>query len=109
MRSPRFSPAACTRTRSSPLLGSGSGCSPISTWPSTTVTARTGCTVGVPSRVMRVPLTIGDFLQRADHVYGDRIGIVDEPSPPGGSWSSLTWNQVHQRARAQAAGLDRLG
>src|SRR5438270_8938111 len=60
-------------------------------------------------RCMRVPLTIGDFLQRADQVYGERIGVVDEPSPPDGSWGSLTWRQVHQRARAQAAGLDRLG
>ncbi|MBV8236631.1 MAG: AMP-binding protein [Acidimicrobiia bacterium] len=58
---------------------------------------------------MRVPLTIGDFLQRADAVYGDRIGLVDEPSPPGGSWGSLTWREVHARARAQAAALDRLG
>jgi fatty-acyl-CoA synthase len=58
---------------------------------------------------MRVPLTVGDFLQRADHVYGDRVGIVDEPSPPGGSWGALTWRDVHRRARAQAAGLDRLG
>src|SRR5437588_3331661 len=58
---------------------------------------------------MRVPLTIGDFLQRADHVYGERIGVGDEPPPPGGSWDSLTWRQIHQRARAQAAGLDRLG
>src|SRR5438309_4500207 len=58
---------------------------------------------------MRVPLTIGDFLQRADHVYGERVGVVDEPSPSDGSWGSLTWRQVHHRARAQAAGLDRLG
>ena len=58
---------------------------------------------------MRVPLTVGDFLQRADAIYGDRIGLIDEPSPPGGSWGSLTWHQVHQRARAQAAALDRLG
>ncbi|MCU1450407.1 MAG: acyl-CoA synthetase (AMP-forming)/AMP-acid ligase, partial [Acidimicrobiales bacterium] len=58
---------------------------------------------------MRVPLTVGDFLQRADRVYGDRIAVVDEPSAPGGSWGSLTWHQVHRRARAQAAGLDRLG
>src|SRR5438309_5676301 len=58
---------------------------------------------------MRVPLTIGDFLQRADHVYGERVGVVDEPSPSDGSWGSLTWRQVHERARGQAAGLDRLG
>jgi len=58
---------------------------------------------------MRVPLTVGDFLQRADAIYGDRIGVVDEPSPPGGSWESLTWREVHSRARAQAAALDRMG
>ena len=58
---------------------------------------------------MRVPLTIGDFLQRADAIYGERIGIIDEPSAPGGSWGALTWRQVHTRARAQAAALDRLG
>jgi fatty-acyl-CoA synthase len=58
---------------------------------------------------MRVPLTIGDFLQRADAIYGERIGVIDEPSPPGGSWGSLTWHELHQRARGQAAGLDRLG
>jgi fatty-acyl-CoA synthase len=58
---------------------------------------------------MRVPLTVGDFLQRADFVYGDRIGLVDEPSPPGGSWGSLTWHDVHKRARSQAAALDRMG
>src|SRR2546421_987568 len=58
---------------------------------------------------MRVPLTIGDFLQRADAIYGERVGLIDEPSPPGGSWGSLTWRQVHTRARAQAAALDQLG
>src|SRR5438105_2559621 len=58
---------------------------------------------------MRVPLTVGDYLQRAALVYRDRIGVVDEPSPPGGSWASLTYGQIHDRARAQAAGLDRLG
>ena len=58
---------------------------------------------------MRVPLTIGDFLQRAALVYPERIGIVDEPDTPGGSWGSLTYREVHERARAQAAGLDALG
>jgi acyl-CoA synthetase (AMP-forming)/AMP-acid ligase II len=58
---------------------------------------------------MRVPLTIGDFLQRAALVYPERVGVVDEPDAPGGSWGSLTYRQVHERARAQAAGLDALG
>jgi fatty-acyl-CoA synthase len=58
---------------------------------------------------MRVPLTIGDFLQRAALVYPERVGVVDEPEAPGGSWGSLTYRQVHERARAQAAGLDALG
>ena len=58
---------------------------------------------------MRVPLTIGDFLPRAAQVYGDRVGMVDEPDAPGGSWGPLTYRQLHARARAQAAGLDALG
>ena len=31
---------------------------------------------------MKVPFNILDFLDRAEHVYGDRIGVVDEPTPP---------------------------
>ena len=31
---------------------------------------------------MRVPLTTRDFLDRAELVYGDRVGIVDEPNQP---------------------------
>ena len=31
---------------------------------------------------MRVPLTVNDFLERAELVYGDRIGVVDEPDQP---------------------------
>ena len=58
---------------------------------------------------MRVPLTVLDFLERAELVYGDRIGVVDEPDQPADSWNELTWKQVAQRARAQAAGLDALG
>src|SRR4051794_28266079 len=57
---------------------------------------------------MRVPLTIGDYLQRAALVYPERVGLVDEPDPPGGGWGPLTWRQVHDRARAQAAALDAL-
>lgn len=58
---------------------------------------------------MKVPLTIADHLRRAEELYPDRIGMIDEPDQPASSWGSLTWAQVAQRARAQAAGLDALG
>jgi fatty-acyl-CoA synthase len=58
---------------------------------------------------MKVPLTINDFLDRAELVYGDRTAIVDEPDQPAESWGSLTWKQLATRARAQAAGFDALG
>jgi acyl-CoA synthetase (AMP-forming)/AMP-acid ligase II len=58
---------------------------------------------------MRVPLTISDFSTRAEAVYPDRIGFVDEPDQPGPSWGSITYAEVARRARLQAAALDRLG
>lgn len=58
---------------------------------------------------MKVPLTIGDFIRRAEQVYGDRIGLVDEPDAPGGGLGSQTWSEVARQARAQAAKLDELG
>lgn len=58
---------------------------------------------------MRVPLTVADFIERAELVYGDRIGVVDEPDQPAESLGELTWAQVARLARAQAAGLDALG
>ncbi len=58
---------------------------------------------------MKVPLTVVDYLRRAELVYGDRIAVVDEPAQPAESWGSLTYRQVANRARAQAAGLDALG
>jgi fatty-acyl-CoA synthase len=58
---------------------------------------------------MRVPLTVLDFIERAELVYGDRIGVVDEPDQPAESLGSLTWAEVARLARAQAAGLDALG
>jgi acyl-CoA synthetase (AMP-forming)/AMP-acid ligase II len=58
---------------------------------------------------MKVPFNVIDFLDRAELVYGDRIGVVDEPDQPAGSWGDLTWRQVADRARALAAGLDALG
>ena len=58
---------------------------------------------------MKVPLTIEDFLYRAENVYGDRTGVVDEPNPPGGGLGSLTWREFAELTRAQAAKLDELG
>ncbi len=58
---------------------------------------------------MRVPLTVLDFIERAELVYGDRIAVVDEPDQPAESLGELTWAEVARLARAQAAGLDALG
>jgi acyl-CoA synthetase (AMP-forming)/AMP-acid ligase II len=58
---------------------------------------------------MRVPLTTRDFLDRAELVYGDRVGIVDEPAQPAPSLGEVTYREVARRARAMQAGLDRLG
>jgi acyl-CoA synthetase (AMP-forming)/AMP-acid ligase II len=55
------------------------------------------------------PLTVRDFLDRAETVYPDRIGIVDEPDQPAASLGSLTYREVAANARAQAAKLDALG
>jgi acyl-CoA synthetase (AMP-forming)/AMP-acid ligase II len=57
---------------------------------------------------MKVPLTVNDFLRRAELLYPDRVGIVDEPNQPAESWGSLTYREVAERARAIAAGLDDL-
>ena len=58
---------------------------------------------------MKVALTVNDFLYRAEQLYGDRVGVVDEPDQPAESWGSLTYTEMGRRARAIAAGLDRLG
>lgn len=58
---------------------------------------------------MRVPLTVTDFLRRAELVYGDRIAIVDEPEQPAPGWGSIDYREMALRARALAAGLDALG
>lgn len=58
---------------------------------------------------MKTPLTTRDFIDRAEAVYPDRIGIVDEPNPPGSSLGELTWSRVAELARVQAAALDVMG
>jgi len=58
---------------------------------------------------VKVDFSVNDFLRRAEQVYGERVGVVDEPDQPAASWGSLTYRQVAERSRAQAAGLDALG
>ena len=58
---------------------------------------------------MIVPLTLGDFLERAELVYGAREAVVDEPNPPGGGLGRFTYAELAERARSLAAALDDLG
>ncbi|HJR25524.1 MAG TPA: AMP-binding protein [Acidimicrobiales bacterium] len=58
---------------------------------------------------MRTPLTIGGHLDRAALVYGDRVGLIDEPDPPGGGLGDVTYRRMRELARAQAAALDERG
>jgi acyl-CoA synthetase (AMP-forming)/AMP-acid ligase II len=57
---------------------------------------------------MIVPLTLGDFLERAEFVYGEREAVVDEPSPPGGGLGRITYAEFAQMARSLAGALDDL-
>ena len=58
---------------------------------------------------MFVPLTVRDFIDRAEQVYGERIGVVDEPDQPAASLGELTYAEIGELARRQAARLDQLG
>ena len=58
---------------------------------------------------MYYPLTVRDFLDRAERVYPGRVAIVDEPDQPAPSLGELSYRQLAADARAQAARLDQLG
>jgi acyl-CoA synthetase (AMP-forming)/AMP-acid ligase II len=58
---------------------------------------------------MIVPLTLGDFLDRAELVYGDREAVVDEPNPPGGGLGRFSYGRFAEMSRSLAAALDDLG
>jgi fatty-acyl-CoA synthase len=57
---------------------------------------------------MKVPFLINDFLDRGETVFGDRIGVIDEPDCED-NLGELTYSEVARRARALQAGLDELG
>src|SRR5699024_4158162 len=61
------------------------------------------------AHVMFYPLTVRDYLDRAEIVYPDRVAVVDEPDQPAPSLGSLTYRDLATNARAQAARLDELG
>ena len=58
---------------------------------------------------MKVDLTVRDYLDRAAAVYGERIGVVDEPDQPAASLGELTYARIAELARGQAAALDAMG
>ena len=58
---------------------------------------------------MLVPMTIRDHLQRADLVYHDRVGIIDEPDQPAAPLPDLTYGEFAARAKAMARGFENLG
>ena len=58
---------------------------------------------------MFVPFGVRDFLDRAETVYADRVGIIDEPMQPAPPLKDLTYARIGELARAQAAALDEMG
>src|SRR5215469_8397163 len=58
--------------------------------------------------IMKVPLTIGDYLSRGAAVYGARTAVFDEPGTAG-SLGALTYRELESRARGMALALDRMG
>lgn len=58
---------------------------------------------------MIVPFSVSDFVNRAEQVYADRLGVVDEPDQPAPSLGELSYGEVAEKARQLAAKLDELG
>ncbi|HVK23564.1 MAG TPA: AMP-binding protein [Actinokineospora sp.] len=58
---------------------------------------------------MRVPMTVADFLDRAQLGFADRPGVIDEPDQPARVVPESTYGTLADRVRAWQAGLDALG
>ncbi|WP_030171521.1 AMP-binding protein [Streptomyces sp. NRRL S-813] len=58
---------------------------------------------------MRVPMTVADFLERAELGFASDTGVVDEPDQPGVPVPESTYGRLGERVRAWQAGLDALG
>jgi fatty-acyl-CoA synthase len=55
------------------------------------------------------PLNVKDFLDRAELVYPDRVGVIDEPLQLAPSLGEVSYRRFAGMARHQAAWLDQLG
>src|SRR5262249_49129540 len=64
--------------------------------------------LGLRGWVMKVPLTIGDFLRRGAAVYAGRPAVFDEPGTQG-PLGTLSYRQLASRAVGMALALDELG
>jgi len=58
---------------------------------------------------MRVPLTVTDFLDRAETAFAESAAVVDQPAQPAPPVPTTTYGEFARRVRAWQAGLDRLG
>ncbi|WP_327673188.1 MULTISPECIES: AMP-binding protein [unclassified Streptomyces] len=58
---------------------------------------------------MRVPMTIEDFLYRAELGFAASPGVIDEPDQPAAPVPMSTYGQLGERVRAWQAGFDALG
>ncbi|HET6855899.1 MAG TPA: AMP-binding protein [Streptomyces sp.] len=58
---------------------------------------------------MRTPMTISDFLDRAEQGFASSPGVIDEPNQPGPPVPTTTYGQLGDRVRAWQAGFDALG
>lgn len=58
---------------------------------------------------MRIPMTVADFLDRAELGFASSPGVVDEPDQPGPPVPVSTYGRLGERVRAWQAGFDALG
>ncbi|QES47493.1 AMP-dependent synthetase [Streptomyces venezuelae] len=58
---------------------------------------------------MRIPMTVADFLDRAELGFSASPGVVDEPDQPGPPVPESTYGRLGERVRAWQAGFDALG
>ncbi|MFI8993656.1 AMP-binding protein [Streptomyces sp. NPDC053542] len=58
---------------------------------------------------MRTPMTVADFLDRAELGFATGPGVIDEPDQPAPPVPESTYGRLAERVRAWQAGFDALG